>query len=74
MKRELRLTEISKNLYSENIRHTNNNNGISPYFSSQNKFKFHLTDSDSEVSLKKYKNEIANKIKNLNNEQKKRSF
>ena len=74
LKRELRQTEISKNFYSENISHTNNNCAISPYFSPKNKFKFHLTDSDSEVSVKKYKNEITNKIKNLNNDQKKGLF
>ena len=74
LKRELRQTEISKNFYSENMSHTNNNCANSPYCSTKNKFKFHISDSDSEVSVKKYKNEITNKIKNLNNEQKKGLF
>ena len=74
LKRELRQTEISKNFYNENMSHTNNNCVTSSYFTSKNKFKLHLTDSDSELSVKKYKNEITNKIKNLNNEQKKGLF
>ena len=36
--------------------------------------KFQFNDSDSEIPVKKYKNEISNKIKNLNNEQKKGLF
>ena len=73
LKKELRQTEINKNVSNENISYTNNN-CVSPYCSSKNKFKFQFTDSDSEVSVKKYKNEITNKIKNLNNEQKKGLF
>ena len=75
LKKELRQTEISKNNYSENPNYTNNNyKNTAPYCPSKNKFKFHFTDSDSEMSVKKYKNEITNKIKNLNNEQKKGLF
>ena len=73
LKRELRQTEISKNFSNENISYSNNN-CISPFCSSKNKFKFQFTDSDSEISVKKYKNGITNKIKNLNNEQKKGLF
>ena len=73
LKKELRQTEITKNISNDNISYTNNNN-ISPYCPSKNKFKFQITDSDSEISVKKYKNEITNKIKNLNNEQKKGLF
>ncbi len=69
LKRELRQTEISKNFFNEKSTYSNNNVS-SPYCYSKNKFKFHLTDSDSEISVKKYKNEITNKIKKLNNEQK----
>ena len=72
LKKELRQTEITKNISNENISYTNNN--ISPYCPSKNKFKFQITDSDSEMSVKKYKNEITNKIKNLSNEQKKGLF
>ena len=75
LKKELRQTEISKNNYNENPNYTNNNyKNTAPYCPSKNKFKFHFTDSDSEMSVKKYKNEITNKIKNLNNEQKKGLF
>ena len=74
LKKELRKTEITKNISNDNISYTNNNNNISPYCPSKNKFKFQITDSDSEISVKKYKNEITNKIKNLNNEQKKGLF
>ena len=75
LKKELRQTEISKNNYSENPNYTNNNyKNTAPYCPSKNKFKFHFTDSDSEMSVKKYKNEITNKIKNLSNEQKKGLF
>ena len=73
LKRELRQTEISKNFFNEKSTYSNNNVS-SPYCYSKNKFKFHLTDSDSEISVKKYKHEITNKIKNLNNEQKKGLF
>ena len=73
LKRELRQTIITKNTSNDNITYTNNN-CISPYCLSKNKFKFQFTDSDSEISVKKYKNEIRNKIKNLNNEQKKGLF
>ena len=72
LKKELRQTEITKNISNENISYTNNN--ISPICPSKNKFKFQITDSDSEMSVKKYKNEITNKIKNLSNEQKKGLF
>ena len=74
LKKELRQTEISKNISNENISYTNNNCASSPYCPSKNKFKFNFADSDSEMSVKKYKNEITNKIKNLNNEQKKGLF
>ena len=75
LKRELRQTEITKNSSNDNITYTNNNYiSPSPYCLSKNKFKFQFTDSDSELSVKKYKIEITNKIKNLNNEQKKGLF
>ena len=73
LKRELRQTEITKNISNENITYTNNN-CISPYCSTKNKKKFQFIDSDSEISVKKYKNVITNKIKSLNNEQKKGLF
>jgi hypothetical protein len=76
LKRELRQTEIEimKNTSVENNNFSNNNNAKSPYFASRNKFKFQFNDSDSEIPVKKYKNEISNKIKSLNNEQKKGLF
>jgi len=76
LKKELRQTEIeiSKNSSIENKSYSNNNCIKSPYFLSKNKFKFQFNDSDNEIPVKKYKNEISNKIKNLNNEQKKGLF
>ena len=78
LKRELRQTELGRNIPSEkyeNKNYINNiNNSFYLYSSSKNKFKLELKDSDSEaiseISVKKYKNEITNKIKKLNNEQK----
>ena len=72
LKKEFRQPEITKNISNENISYINNN--ISPYCPSKNKFKFQITDSDSQISVKKYKNEITNKIKNLSNDQKKGLF
>lgn len=67
LKKELRQTELLKNSY-------NNSNNNSYYFN-KNKYKIQLNDSDSEIipnmSVKKFKNELTNKIKKLNNEQKK---
>ena len=74
LKKELRQTEISKNNYSENPNYANNNYKNKLFCPSKNKFKLHFTDSESEKSVKKYKNEITNKIINLNNEQKKGLF
>ena len=76
LKKELRQAEIEilKNNSVEGNGNSNNNCGKSPYFSSRNKFRFQLNDSDSEIPVKKYKNEISNKIKSLNNEQKKGLF
>ena len=70
----MRQTEISKNNYSENPNYANNNYKNKLFCPSKNKFKLHFTDSESEKSVKKYKNEITNKIINLNNEQKKGLF
>ena len=74
LKRELRQTEISRNYTNENLSLSNNNSVLSPFCPKKNKFKFFLNDSDTDVSVKKYKNEITNKIKNLNSEQKKGLF
>lgn len=73
LKRELRQTEISQ---------AEKNNNIVSYYSALNgsnnkkiKSKSNLQDSDndirSELSVKKLKNELTNKIKQLNNNQKK---
>ena len=73
LKKEFCHTGITKNTSNENITYTNNN-CISPYCLSKNKIKLQFTDSNSELSVKKYKSEIKHKIKNLNNEQKKDLF
>ena len=53
--------------------HKNSNNFYS-FSASKNKFHLNLNDSDNdtlpEKSVKKYKNEIANKIKKLKSDQK----
>mgnify|MGYP002625198678 FL=1 len=69
LKKELRQTGIPKNDSSEII---SNNNLVLPSSGSKNKFQIKFNDSES--SLKKYKNEIANKINQLNIEQKKGLF
>ena len=76
LKRELRQAEIIKN--SSNINSISNNNlyyNSDNIFRSQNKFKFHLNDSEGkefspDMSAKKYKIAITNKINKLSNEQK----
>ncbi len=76
LKKELRQTENFKATYNSN--YNNRNNSMSNI--NKNKFKLSLSytssneDNDemiSEVSMKKFKNEIGNKIKQLNKEQKK---
>ena len=76
LKRELRQTELSRNIPIENkiFSNKNNNNYFYSFSTSKNKFHLNLNDSDSETlpekSVKKYKIEISNKINKLNNEQK----
>ena len=76
LKRELRQTELSRNIQIENKNYSykNNNNNLYTFSSQKNKFQFHISDSEneniSEKSVKKYQNIIENKIKRLNNEQK----
>ena len=76
LKRELRQTELSRNIPIENkiFSNKNNNNYFYSFSTSKNKFHLNLNDSISETlpekSVKKYKNEISNKINKLNNEQK----
>ena len=76
LKKELRQTEIIKNSSNINIIANNNiyyNNSNNIY--NKNKFKFNINDFDgsennSEISAKKYKTAITNKINKLSNEQK----
>ena len=76
LKKELRQTEIIKNSSNINIIANNNiyyNNSNNIY--NKNKFKFNINDFDgsennSEISAKKYKMAITNKINKLSNEQK----
>ena len=76
LKKELRQTEIIKNSSNINIIANNNiyhNNSNKIY--NKNKFKFNINDFDgsennSEISAKKYKTAITNKINKLSNEQK----
>ena len=74
LKKELRQTEVGKNISVDKTYNNNINNSFYLYSSSKNKFKLELKDSDSEaiseLSVKKYKNDITDKIKKLNNEQK----
>ena len=73
LKRELHKTEIERNINFEKYENKNyiNNNNL---FYLKNKFKLEIKDNNnkdiSEMSVKKYKNKITNKIKNLNIEQK----
>ena len=76
LKKELRQAEIIKN--SSNLNLIANNNlyyNSDNTFKSRNKFKFQLNDSEgseiaSDMSAKKYKIAITNKINKLSNEQK----
>ena len=76
LKKELRQTEIIKNSSNINIIANNNiyyNNSDIIY--NKNKFKFNINDFDgsennSDISAKKYKTAISNKINKLSNEQK----
>ena len=74
LKKELRQTMVGKNISVDKTYNNNINNSFYLYSSSKNKFKLELKDSDSEaiseLSVKKYKNDITDKIKRLNNEQK----
>ena len=77
LKRELRQTELSRNIQLENKNYSNkNNNYFYSYQTSQDKFRLQLNEINNnenaiEKSVKKYKNEIGNKISKLNHEQKK---
>ena len=66
LKRELRQTELSRNIQLENKSFSNKNNN---YFYSIKKYNSN-NDITEEKSVKKYKNEIANKIKKLKSDQK----
>ena len=76
LKRQLRQTELSRYIPIENksFSNKNNNNYFYSLSTPKNKFHLNLNDSDSETlpekSVKKFKNEISNKINKLNNEQK----
>ena len=75
LKRELRQTELSRNIPADNKSYSNkNSNNFYSFSASKNKFHLNLNESDNdtvpEKSVKKYKNEISNKINKLNNEQK----
>ena len=77
LKRELRQTELSRNIQINNKNYSNkyiNNNNFQTFSSYKNKFKFQVRESENEniaeKSVKKYQNIIENKIKKLNNEQK----
>ena len=73
LKKELSQNEILKNSNINNHYHKYNSNTVKyPYYSFKNKNQFIYL--DKEISVKKYKNEILNKIKNLNKEQKKGLF
>ena len=67
LKRELRQNELSRNIQVENKSSSNKTNN---YFYSYSSIKNKYNLNNEEKSVKKYKNEIANKIKKLNNEQK----
>ena len=77
LKKELRRTEINKNssginnISNSNIYYNNNEN----FYNNKNKFKFRFNDSEasenaSDITAKKYKMAISNKINKLSNEQK----
>ena len=75
LKRELRQTELSKNMLNENKSYFNKSYSKNlSSFNSNNKFCLDLQDSDIDIipekSVKKYKNEISNKINKLTNDQK----
>ena len=73
LKRELRQTEINQGEKSNNF--VFSYSSLNNLSSKKNKSKLNLNDSDndlrSELPLKKLKNELTNKIKKLNNNQKK---
>lgn len=79
LKKELRQTEMIRNSSSINSIANNNsfyNYNDNIYNNNKNKFKFHFNDSEeseniSDVTTKKYKMLISNKINKLNNDQKK---
>ena len=79
LKKELRQTEMIRNSSSINSIVNNNsfyNYNDNIYNNNKNKFKFHFNDSEeseniSDVTTKKYKMLISNKINKLNNDQKK---
>ena len=77
LKRELRQAELNRNIIPEQKNNLFGKNNCFYSFSTQkNKFKLELNDSDKNIGkfTKKYKNEILNKIKKLNNEQKRGIF
>ena len=71
LKKELRQVEYAQNTQNLNI---SNNSSNSSCFSPKNRFKLEVSDSfcekSSEKSVKKFRNEIGEKIQKLNNEQK----
>ena len=72
LKKVLSQNEILKNSNINNHYHKYSNTVKYPYYSFKNKNQFNYL--DKEISVQKYKNEILNKIKNLNKEQKKGLF
>ena len=77
LKKELRQTEIYKNSSNINIiaNHNIYYNNSNYIYNTKNRFKLHFNDSDgsenaSEMSAKKYKMVITNKINKLSNDQK----
>ena len=77
LKRELRQTELCRNIIPEQKSNSNSkSNHFYSFSTPKNKFQLHLNESDKNIekSVKKYKNEILNKIKQLNNEQKRGIF
>ena len=70
LKRELRQTELSRNISFDNKSFSNKNNNYFYSFSSKISKLNSNNDILEEKSVKRFKNEIANKIKKINNEQK----
>ena len=70
LKRELRQTELSRNIQVENKNFSNKTNNYFYSYSSKKIKNNSINEIVEEKSVKKYKNEISKKIKNLNNEQK----